>query len=183
MSTKSALRADLDAEDRKTQAEDRKPPSRDTANSATSPIRSSASLSCRSAASRTGVPSSSVIRSPGLSPARSAADCGSTWRTTAPGGRTLFWTLVPRRPSHPQPRPAAPSWPRAPNDAPPGKRIRNGPTVHLRPRRPTPLGRPAALLKRLVQWGECVELRSIRGGGPGGDRHQKARRAAARGPG
>jgi hypothetical protein len=38
MSTKSALRADLDAEDRKTQAEDRKPPSRDTANSATSPI-------------------------------------------------------------------------------------------------------------------------------------------------
>src|SRR6202158_470047 len=29
MSTKSALRADLDAEDRKTQAEDRKPPSRD----------------------------------------------------------------------------------------------------------------------------------------------------------
>ena len=60
MSTKSALRADLDAEDRKTQAEDRKPPSRDTANSATSPIRSSASLSCRSAASRTGVPSSSL---------------------------------------------------------------------------------------------------------------------------
>ena len=83
MSTKSALRGDLDAEDRKTQAEDRKPPSRDTANSATSPIRSSASLSCRSAASRTGVPSSSVTRSPGLSPARSAADCGSTWRTTA----------------------------------------------------------------------------------------------------
>jgi MFS family permease len=38
---------------------------------------SSASLSCRSAASRTGVPSSSVTRSPGLSPARSAADCGS----------------------------------------------------------------------------------------------------------
>jgi hypothetical protein len=37
--------------------------------------------------------------------------------------------------------------------------------------------------KRLVQCGECVELRSIRGGGPGGDRHQKARRAAARGPG
>jgi hypothetical protein len=36
--------------------------------------------------------------------------------------------------------------------------------------------------KRLVQCGECVELRSIRGGGPGGDRHQKARRAAARGP-
>src|SRR6202030_4547215 len=39
--------------------------------------------------------------------------CGSPWTTTAPGGRTLFWTLVPRRPSHPQPRPAAPSWPRA----------------------------------------------------------------------
>ena len=41
MSTKSALRADLDAEDRKTQAEDRKPPSRDTANSATPPTCSS----------------------------------------------------------------------------------------------------------------------------------------------
>src|ERR1700686_790686 len=95
MSTKSALRADLDAEDRKTQAEDRKPPSRDTANSATSPIRSSASPSCRSAASRTGVPSSSVTRSPGLSPARSAADCGSTWRATAPGGRTLFGRWFP----------------------------------------------------------------------------------------
>jgi hypothetical protein len=53
-------------------------------------LRSSASLSCRSAASRTGVPSSSVTRSPGLSPARSAANCGSTWRTTAPGGRTLL---------------------------------------------------------------------------------------------
>jgi hypothetical protein len=38
--------------------------------------------------------------------------------------------------------------------------------------------------KRLVQCGECVELRSIRGtAGPGGDRHQEARRAAARGPG
>src|SRR6202795_2257965 len=60
-------------------------------------LRSSASLSCRSAASRTGVPSSSVTRSPGLSPARP----------------NPFWTLVPRRPSHPQPRPAAPSWPRA----------------------------------------------------------------------
>ena len=56
---------------------------------------SSASLSCRSAASRTGVPSSSVTRSPGLSPARSAADCGSTWRTTAPGGRTLFGRWFP----------------------------------------------------------------------------------------
>jgi hypothetical protein len=43
-------------------------------------LRSSASLSCRSAASRTGVPSSSVTRSPGLSPARSAA---------RPGGRLL----------------------------------------------------------------------------------------------
>ena len=60
------------------------PPGRDTANSATSPIRSSASLICRSAASRTGVPPSSVTRSPGLSPARSAADRGSTARTTAP---------------------------------------------------------------------------------------------------
>src|ERR1700730_2576043 len=60
------------------------------ANSATSPIRSSATLTCRSAASRTGIPPSSVTRSPGLSPARSAADCGSTWRTTAPGGRTLL---------------------------------------------------------------------------------------------
>jgi hypothetical protein len=67
MSTKSALRADLDAEDRKTLAQDAflvghhleraagsrsaiaartvtAPPGRDTANSATSPIRSSASL-------------------------------------------------------------------------------------------------------------------------------------------
>src|SRR5580700_4434395 len=36
-----------------------------------------------------------VTRSPGLSPARSAADCGSTWRTTAPGGRTLFGRWFP----------------------------------------------------------------------------------------
>src|SRR6202040_3017617 len=43
----------------------------------------------RSAASRAGVPSSSVPRAPRLSPARPAADCGSTWRRTAPGGRTL----------------------------------------------------------------------------------------------
>jgi hypothetical protein len=59
------------------------PPGRDTANSATSPVRSGASLICRSAASRTGVPPSSVTRSPGLSPARSAADRGATARTTA----------------------------------------------------------------------------------------------------
>ena len=61
------------------------------------PRRSAAapSLSCRSAASRTGVPSSSVTRSPGLSPSRSAADCGSTWRTTAPGGGTLYGRWFP----------------------------------------------------------------------------------------
>jgi hypothetical protein len=35
-------------------------------------------LTCRSAESRTGVPPSSVTRSPGLSPPRSAADRGST---------------------------------------------------------------------------------------------------------
>jgi hypothetical protein len=44
---------------------------------------------------RVRVPSSSVTKSPGLSPARSAADCGSTWRTTAPGGRTLFGRWFP----------------------------------------------------------------------------------------
>jgi hypothetical protein len=84
MSTKSALRADLDAEDRKTQAEDRKPPSRDTANSATSPIRSSAGLSCRSAASRTGVPSSGQMQGAHPAAMRSIASASAISRAVTP---------------------------------------------------------------------------------------------------
>ena len=74
-------------------------------------LRSSASLSCRSTASRTGVPSSSVTRSPpGTLGRRLRVDL----EDDCSGRPNPLWTLVPRlRPSHPQPRPAASSWPRA----------------------------------------------------------------------
>jgi hypothetical protein len=81
------------------------PPGRDMANSATSPIlqQRQPELQVGGVAYRCPIEFRHQVGTLGR----------PTWRTTAPGGRTLFWTLVPRRPSHPQPRPAAPSWPRA----------------------------------------------------------------------
>src|SRR6202049_778735 len=71
-------------------------------------IRSSASLSCRSAASRTGVFRHQIARlEPGTLGRRLQVDL----EDDCSGRPNPFWTLVPRRPSHPQPRPAAPSWP------------------------------------------------------------------------
>src|ERR1700674_5186644 len=113
MSTKSALRADLDAEDRKTQAEDRKPPSRDTANSAPSPIRSSASLELQVGGVAYRCPIEFRHQVARLEPGTLGRRLRVDLEDDCSGRPNPFWTLVPRRPSHPQPRPAAPSWPRA----------------------------------------------------------------------
>jgi len=57
------------------------------------------------------------------------------------------------------------SRPRAPNDAPPGKRIRNGPTVQFTTQEANTIGAASGVAQNAL-CGECVELRSIRGGGP-----------------
>jgi len=70
------------------------PPGRDMANSATSPIHQrQPELQVGGVAYRCPIEFRHQVGTLGR----------PTWRTT--DGRTLFWTLVPRRPSHPQPRP------------------------------------------------------------------------------
>src|SRR6202163_5043627 len=68
------------------------PPGRDMANSATSPIlqQRQPKLQVGGVAYRCPIEFRHQVGTLGR----------PTWRTTAPGGRTLFWTLVPRRPIH-----------------------------------------------------------------------------------
>ena len=90
------------------------PPGRDMANSATSPIlqQRQPELQVGGVAYRCPIEFRHQVArlEPGTLGRRLRVDL----EDDCSGRPNPFWTLVPRlRPSHPQPRPAAPSWPRA----------------------------------------------------------------------